>query len=314
MASQGWWKGSINSPSVFSSPHSRYDRRVTFQIFHFLPYFLLPNYLFYYLSSSLSLHPFLFVTIFRTNTYICQCIRSSTHVHTHTYIHILIFRFPFPLPYFFHSSIFLLCLSLQQLLHFSLLQKSSHVLLIFILIFSCLFLHFHANFILFFFMPTFFSFLLKLFHFLFPFQGSVLASKFTEEALNIGLAAFGVGEAGNFFHHLFSSSGKNSNSKKVDKSLPFSTSSNHPVVIKDVHSLWKKMKGKIPEVKKVLDKLTNHPVVPVKLHDALTPNYLFELITWFGIACLSQHWNVYLVLTAVIAKAVVKAKSTSTSS
>lgn len=162
-----------------------------------------------------------------------------------------------------------------------------------------------------------FSCSLSHFHFhahIFFFQGSVLASKFTEEALNVGLAAFGVGEAGNFFHHLFSSSGKNSNSKKVDKSLPSSTSSSHPVVIKDVHSLWKKMKGKIPEVKKALDKLTNHPVVPVKLHDALTPNYLFELITWFGIACLSQHWNVYLVLTAVIAKAVVKAKSTSSSS
>ena len=73
------------------------------------------------------------------------------------------------------------------------------------------------------------------------------------------------------------------------------------------------MKGKIPEVKKALEKLTNHSVVPLKVHDALTPNYLFELITWFGFACLSQHWNVYLVLTAVIAKAVVKSKVTSSS-
>ena len=106
--------------------------------------------------------------------------------------------------------------------------------------------------------------------------------------------------------------------KKVSKiNAPQSSSSmnsRQPVVIEDVHSLWKKMKGKIPEVQKAFDKLTNHPVAPVNLHDALMPNYLFELITWFGVACLSQHYNVYLVLTSVIVKAIVNSKAASSSS
>ena len=116
------------------------------------------------------------------------------------------------------------------------------------------------------------------------YQGSVPTSTLSNDALNVGLAAFGVGEIGNLYHHYILSTlrkdgpAKSNSSAKKDDSF---------------------------------DIKANYSVPTGGLFDYVTmPHYFFELVAWLGIACVSQDANVYLVFASMFTYLLTRAKAT----
>ena len=102
--------------------------------------------------------------------------------------------------------------------------------------------------------------------------------------MNIGLAAFGVGEFGNLYHHYILSTLRKDKPATSDSAVKKSDS---------------------------FDIKANYAVPTGGLFDYVTmPHYFFELVAWLGIAFVSQDINVYLVFASMFTYLLTRAKAT----